>query len=117
MRYFNLSEFDCKCGCGLNNMNLKTLLMLDVARTIAKVPFIVNSATRCETHNKKVGGIETSSHLKGLAVDIKCLDSLTRFKIVSGLIQAGFKRILIYKSFIHVDTDSDKISPIITIMR
>ena len=41
-----------------------------------------------------------------MAVDIACSDSVTRQKIVSGLIKAGFTRIGISKTFIHSDNDS-----------
>ena len=40
-----------------------------------------------------------------MAVDIACDDSVTRQKIVSGLIKAGFTRIGISKTFIHADND------------
>lgn len=116
LTHFKLSEFDCKCGCGLNNMDLKILLMIDVARTIAKVPFIVNSGSRCKKHNEDIGGLKNSTHLKGLAVDIKCDNDVIRHKIIGALLIAGFKRILIYKNFIHIDIDLDRKNPIIKIM-
>ncbi len=117
LTYFKNSEFECKCGCGLMNIDKKLALMIDSARTMAKIPFKVNSCCRCEEHNKKVKGSKLSSHPKGLAIDIKAIDNLTRFKIVDSLVRVGFKRILIYRTFIHVDIDSDKVSPILKIMR
>ena len=44
----------------------------------------------------------------GLAADIACSASLDRFTIVDALIDAGFNRLGIAKSFIHVDSDPDK---------
>jgi hypothetical protein len=117
LTYFKDSELECKCGCGLLNIDIKLALMIDSARAIAKIPFIINSCCRCEKHNKDIGGSLTSSHLKGLAIDVKAVDSLTRFKIVDSLIRVGFKRILLYKSFIHVDIDMDKFYPIMKIMK
>jgi hypothetical protein len=86
----------------------KLLSMLDNARTIADVPFIINSGLRSAEKNKEVGGVEDSAHLKGLAVDLACSDSFNRYKMIYGLFVAGFKRIEICKNHIHVDIDETK---------
>lgn len=107
-RFFKPSEMACKCGCGgtINDNELYTYL--DIARDFADIPFVINSGYRCEAHNKAVGGKPTSSHTKGLAVDIKATTSTQRAKILHGLVLAGFTRIGIAKSFIHADLDTDK---------
>jgi len=107
LKYFKLSEFDDAPGTG-KNMKKDFLKKLDKARAIADVPFKITSGYRSKETNKRVKGVSTSSHLKGLAADISCKDSGTRQKIVNGLIQAGFTRIGIADSFIHCDTDQDK---------
>ena len=107
LKYFRLSEFDDAPGTG-KNMKKDFLKKLDKARAIADVPFKITSGYRSKETNKRVGGVSTSSHLKGLAADISCKDSTTRQKIVSALIQAGFTRIGIADTFIHCDTDKDK---------
>lgn len=95
------------------NMNADFLNKLDEAREIANIPFIINSAYRSPEHNAKIGGKPNSSHIKGLAVDIKCTDSRTRFIVLNALINAGFNRIGIADTFIHVDLDLDKSSKVI----
>ena len=107
LKYFKLSEFDDSPGTG-KNMKKDFLTKLDKARAIADVPFKITSGYRSKETNKRVGGVSTSSHLKGLAADISCKDSSTRQKIVNALIQAGFTRIGIADTFIHCDTDKDK---------
>lgn len=82
--------------------------MLNDAREKANIPFVITSGFRCETHNKNEGGSETSSHPEGFAVDIKAKNSQERFKILEALILAGFTRIGIAKTFIHVDVDPNK---------
>ena len=99
-KYFK--EIDC------GNMNQEFLLKLDRAREVAQIPFKINSAYRTPEHNAKIGGKPNSSHLKGLAVDISVTDSRQRFIVLQSLIQAGFKRIGVAKTFIHVDDDKDK---------
>lgn len=109
MKYFTLDQFDSpdEIGSG-NKMDEILLSMLDEARGLADVQFIINSGYRTEKHNKKVGGKENSSHLKGLAVDIKCTDSTSRDRILTSLRLAGFNRIGIAKTFIHCDIDTSK---------
>ena len=109
MKYFKLSEFDSPdiLGSG-KNMNEEFLHMLDAARKIYSKPMHVNSGYRSEAHNKKVGGVSSSSHLKGLAADISCKNSNERFYMLQAFIKAGFKRIGVADSFIHIDNDKDK---------
>lgn len=90
------------------NMNEEFLQRLDEAREYAGIPFIINSAWRSEEDNKRVGGKPNSSHLKGLAVDIKATNSRQRGLILDALRSVGFSRIGIAKTFIHVDLDFDK---------
>ena len=89
------------------NMNVDFLAKLDQAREYANIPFIINSAYRGPEHPLSIKN-PTSSHIKGLAVDIKAKDSRTRFLILDALIQVGFTRIGIADTFIHVDSDIDK---------
>lgn len=89
-------------------LQIKLVQMLELAREIAKIPFIITSGVRTEEHNKKVGGVPNSSHTKGLAVDLKCNDSRTRFLIISSLMQAGFKRIGAESDHVHADIDALK---------
>jgi len=109
MRYFNLHEFDSPDLKGSGALMDETFIdMLDEARHIAQIPFKINSGYRTKERNKKIGGVKSSSHLKGLAADIHCVDSRSRFIIVNALIEAGFTRIGIAKTFIHCDIDNDK---------
>jgi len=106
MGYFTKKEFECKCGCGVAEMQPSTLYKLNFARGVADIPFVITSGYRCEAHNQRVGGKSQSAHTKGYAVDIKASTSDSRFKIVNALLKVGFTRIGIAKNFIHVDDDS-----------
>lgn len=107
--HFVRSEFDSPDvpGSGVN-MSWELVQMLDKARKLAKFPFIINSGYRTRSHNALVGGTKKSSHLHGLAVDIKCSSSHQRFMLIYCLMIVGFTRIGIKKDFIHVDIDYSK---------
>lgn len=104
MKNFNIHEFDCQC-CGGNQMKPDFLEKLDTARDIAGIPFKISSGYRCPKHNKEIGSTATN-HPLGVASDIRCTDGLSRFKIIAALIQAGFTRIGVAKTFIHCDTNT-----------
>lgn len=111
MSYFREVEFKCKCGkcfLGFNQMNTFFLAKLYKSREVAGIPFILTSAVRCKSHNQRIGGTMNSAHLTGQAVDIQATHPMTRMRIVSALIEAGFNRIGIAKDFIHVDDDESK---------
>lgn len=105
---FKKSEFDCKCGCGLNNISEKFIRKLQNARTYSDVKYMINSGCRCKQHNTNVNGSPKSAHLKGLAADIRIENKLQRYRVIDGLTLAGFKRIGIADNFIHVDIDGSK---------
>ena len=89
-------------------MDADFLAKLDKARELANIPFTINSAYRNADQNARAGGKPNSSHLKGLAVDIRANDSSTRYMVLNALISVGFNRIGVASSFIHVDDDKEK---------
>jgi len=89
-------------------MNPDFLERLEFARLISDTPYSLSSAFRCHEHNRDVGGKEDSAHPEGFAVDIRTPNSRSRFKVLRGLIKAGFTRIGIYENFIHADDDTSK---------
>ena len=109
MKYFNYNEFDSpdELGSG-KNMNCDLLEMIDKAREIYGKPIRVNSGYRTQSHNHKVGGVDSSSHLKGLAIDVACVRSSDRFEMLTALLEVGFNRIGVASTFIHVDIDKNK---------
>jgi hypothetical protein len=106
---FDLSLFDSpdKLGSG-KLMDKQFLAMLKKAEKYAGFKFSYNSAFRTKSHNKIVGGVADSSHTKGLAVDIKASSIKQRDAIVAAARKAGFKRIGIASTFVHLDNDTTK---------
>ena len=102
---FKSKEFECGCGCGLDKVNPAFLWKLNRARDEAGIPFNISSGCRCEQHNKNEGGKPNSDHLCNPAcegADIKIRNGLERFKVVDAAFKAGFKRIGIAKTFVHL---------------
>jgi uncharacterized protein YcbK (DUF882 family) len=112
--YFKYHEFDSPLQQGSGQLMDKGFLyMLNNARHIANIPFEITSGYRIEADIERLEKegykvSRNSSHLKGLAADIACTDSVTRYIIIDALLKAGFNRIGIAKTFIHVDNDLDK---------
>lgn len=112
--YFKSHEFDSPLQQGSGQLMDKDFLaMLNNARHIAQTPFVITSGFRIEQDIERLekAGYQVSrnsSHLKGVAADIACADSNKRYIIIDALLKAGFNRIGIAKTFIHVDNDSEK---------
>ena len=102
---FSRSEFACKCGCGFDSIDPTLVNMLQDSRNATALTYVLASGCRCKKHNKEVGGKPNSAHLRGNAVDIKCITSQMRYRMVQDLIRR-FRRIEIRDSWIHMDIDS-----------
>ena len=120
LRYFHADEFKCKCStnngdsCGMD-ISLELKALIDNARDMAGIPFKITSGARCEAYNKSIGASKTSSHTKGLAVDIKASTSHNRYVIMDALKEVGIDRIGINfdRGFIHCDISKDKPSKVL----
>lgn len=112
MMYFTKHEFACPC-CGEVMIDPEMVSRLDTARGLADIPFVITSGFRCKEHNESVGGSPTSSHLNGTAVDLACTTGKDRYTIINSLLSAGFNRIGVADTFIHVDYDQNKTPEVI----
>ena len=112
MKWFKDGEFCCRCCGGLPpdaRENIRALVeeVLDPAREILGGPVTVNSGYRCAKHNREVGGVSASQHLRGEAADIAPagllltadgLQELTRILVE----QNRFDQLIVYPRFLHV---------------
>lgn len=109
LRYFSQRDFDkCVPPCNIDDMSRNFMELLDSARHIANIPFIPTSGFRSEIWEREQGRDGSSSHTKGLAIDLKATTSAERFKIIDALLSIGLNRIGIGENFIHVDADKNK---------
>lgn len=97
-KYFTINEL-CKSDTAKRNnidnvatneviKNLNTLInTLDIIREEYGAPITITSGYRCYLLNKKVGGSNSSQHLKGEAADITAKDMNKLWNIINKLIQ------------------------------
>ncbi len=112
--FFEYSEFDSPDEKNsYMNMDVAFLNRLSKARELAAIGFKITSGYRSPAHNTKVGGVPSSSHTVGRAVDIYAPTSTQKYIIINALLQAGFNRIGVAKNFIHVDDDPSKSEDVI----
>lgn len=109
---FTKKEFDSKDGAIMPPDVLSNVIV--VAQNLQKIrdyiakPINIHSGYRSVAHNKAVGGVANSYHLKGLAVDISVsgMTSLDLYNIIEKLIDE--KRVInggliLYDTFVHYD--------------
>lgn len=107
---FKRSEFVCKCGCGKFNADPKLVKSLQKLRDTIGTSIIINSACRCEAHNKAVGGVPNSQHVQGKAADIRVSGLTPRelAKFAEEIPDFNKGGIGTYNSFVHVDVRGTK---------
>ena len=114
---FSKSEFESKDGAKMPDdvfENIKKVANeLQVLRDVLKQPININSAYRSPSHNRKVGGVKNSQHVKGTAVDIvvKGLSTDQLAYKIDELISKGIMQqggIGIYDTFVHYDIRGTK---------
>ena len=116
---FTHGEVACKCGghCkGAAKISPDLMRRLQQMRD-AVGPIRITSGVRCRKHPESRTR-PTSSHVPndlgdiegkvGHAVDIAAVGSRRRFRLLAAAIAAGFTRIGIGKSFLHLDNDYNK---------
>ena len=107
MKYFSEVEFNrCVPSCSMRDMDNDFLLLLDRVRESCGIPLILNCAYRSKEWDISKGRNGNSSHCRGKAVDIRCNNSATAFKIVKAAMDNGISRIGIGNGYVHIDSDS-----------
>ena len=117
---FNKREFDCKCGCEMPSSvfyEIEELANeLQVIREHFNAPIQINSAYRCPSHNKAIGGVSNSQHVLGKASDIVIkgytpdevadkLEAMLKDECLFPFHLGGIGR---YNTFTHIDIRANK---------
>lgn len=93
-------------------LDKKLINRLNIAREAAGLPFIINSGFRTPEKSVAVGGYSNDPHTKGLAADIRVLNSEEVYKVIYGAFVAGMTGIGIGKGHIHMDIDDKRKNPV-----
>ena len=111
IKYFDRSEFKCKCKgkyCNGYPVEPKKLLVqnADKVRRHFGAPAIISSGVRCEVHNANVGGVSNSRHRFGKAMDFRIegktsTETLSYVKTLSDIRYAY----AIDENYVHMDVE------------
>jgi zinc D-Ala-D-Ala carboxypeptidase len=102
MKYFKLSEFDCK-ETGNNKMQPEFLELIDKLREACGFPFIINSGYRDPTHSIEAKKSKPGTHAQGIAADIRVSNGSQAYVLQKNAYALGFTGIALGNGFVHVD--------------
>lgn len=103
IRYFQPSEFErCSPACTFQDMDISFLEKLDAAREFAETPFVLLCAFRSKEHDIARGRSGSGYHTLGRAVDIRCVDGKTRWRIIYACMRLDLS-VGVYSTFLHID--------------
>lgn len=100
-----------RVGCSYEQLKPEVLAALELMRDALRFDLVVTSAFRSVEHEKEHGRDGTSSHCKGLAVDLAVSSGYERLMLLCAGLSAGFFRVGVGKNFIHFDMDKSKPNP------
>lgn len=106
-KYFYRHEIACKCGCGFDSMDAKTLEIADESRDFVGHAINPSSGARCFAYNRsdEVGSNDLSQHPLARAMDLPVENPRLLYDYLCKKYphQYGFG---LYKTFVHIDTRS-----------
>lgn len=110
-KYFTREEFQCRCGCGGNEIQDSFIDKMDELRDRVGFALAVNSGYRCPEHNKNVSSTGlTGPHTTGRASDLK-VNRKRAYKLMAEASVMGFTGIGFKQHggsrFIHLDDLDD----------
>jgi uncharacterized protein YcbK (DUF882 family) len=99
---FQRWEFACLCGCGLADIDQRTVDWCQRIRDFLDRPVVVINGCRCPAYNRKVRGFARSYHMRCMAADIAVhqVDAETVQELLDEWGVPGLGR---YFDFTHLD--------------
>lgn len=115
--HFDTSEFTCHhCGAGAEKIGRRLIELLEQLRqACGNRPLHINSGYRCPTHNRNVGGVPDSQHVKGTAADVAVPAGMSFDAFARAVESLPFDGVGYYApDFIHVDVRNGGVGAHIT---
>ena len=103
---FRKEEFNCRCGCGKNEMRPEFMERLQALRAVYGKPLHITSGYRCPQHPVEAAKAQPGMHATGLAADIGIsgAEAVTLLRLA---LDAGFRGVGVQQKgngrFLHVD--------------
>ena len=92
----------------IGNLKLLCVYVLQPLRDCIGCPITISSGYRCLQLNRLVGGVPTSQHILGQAVDIK-VKGMTPYEVAKTIVELKlpFDQLILYPTFVHVSYNDD----------
>ena len=105
LKHFRPEEFS-----DFSKMDPEFLEWLEDLREEYGKPIKINSSYRDPNRNERAGGVKHSAHteIPCKAVDIHCVNSGSRFELVTLALKMGCCRIGIGETFVHLDFSTER---------
>ena len=103
-KYFSAAEFrHAVPSCDPLQMDDQFMRHIVEVRERSGVPMHINSAYRTPEWEKAHGRTGNSFHCVGQAIDIRCTNSIDRYKLIEAAMFYGELSMVVYPTFIHFD--------------
>ena len=102
LKHFKPSEFRMGQVNVFDKMDTVFLMQLDKLRDNINQPISITSSYRDKEYNKQIGGVKSSFHLKGRAVDIVCPTSHYRALVMKEALNLGLS-VGVMNNALHLD--------------
>jgi zinc D-Ala-D-Ala carboxypeptidase len=104
-KHFTREEMACNCGCGLDSMDVETLMVADRVRDFEDDSITPSSAARCFPYNLHIGSNDMSQHPRCRALDLPVKDPQATYNMLCKQYpdKYGFG---LYDWGVHIDTKS-----------
>ena len=103
---FRKEEFNCRCGCGRNEMRQEFMERLQALRATYGKPMHITSGYRCTQHPVEAAKVHPGMHTTGLAADIGISGS-EAVALLRLALDAGFRGVGVQQKgsgrVLHVD--------------
>lgn len=102
--HFTAAEFrHAVPSCDPVQMTASFMEAIERIRERSGVPMRINSAFRSQEYERSKGRSGNSYHCVGSALDVRCVNSVSRYKLVEACLHFGELSMVLHPTYIHFD--------------